>query len=207
MKSKIENIELFGFKHAIKGLRKSWNSVDKMDSKFLENEAIILGKKDLELMAKLVGESGSHRKFLRCIHIQFDALFPLYWWKQFDQYKIGTTTLSTSTMHTIHKRELTRDDFEDTISDIRIKEVYDNFLKQCIEQLNFTRHFYIEGNMKDNWKMLIQLLPSAFLQDRTIDTNLEVIYRIYEDRAKHKLKEWEYFIETLQENEYVRRLM
>ena len=200
----INKTEVFGFEAAIRGLRNPMNSWDKSDSgectnphcysgcEFISEEdeckinCFIIGDNDMALAKKLVKAGSDHRKFMRMIHVQADVLAPLYFWKQLDQYKVSTTTNSTSTMHTIHKREFTLDDF----SHEHLSVISEMCLMKTIEALNLYRHTFIDSKNKEAWWQMIQLLPSSYNQLRTIDLNYEVLLNIYHARKNHKLDEW-----------------
>lgn len=205
---KVENIDVFGWRAAIRGMRNPMNSWDKSDSSFIadgewydilgssgpayQNEKdgdMVLGSNDLELMKKLIAAGTEHRKFLRMIHAQMDVVAPLYWWKEFDTYKIGTTANSCSTMHKIAAKEFTLDDFsyEKLYSDNR------DFFKEVVDRLNGERTMYLETKDKKYWWQMIQLLPSSYNQRRTVDFNYETAMSMIRQRNGHKLDEWRTF--------------
>lgn len=206
---KITNTEFFGLEGALRGMRNPLNSWDKSDSedcfcventecKYYDKETdsckcgcFAIGDNDMALAQKLVKAGSDHRKFLRMIHVQADVLAPIYFWKQLDQYKISTTTNSTSTMHTIHKREFTLDDFS---HEYLIDDSYDTYCETSINttvwDLNKARELYLKTKDKKYWYQMIQLLPSSYNQLRTIDLNYEVLMNIYHARKNHKLDEW-----------------
>lgn len=167
---------------AMAGCRLSFNRTDKTDSTETQ-----LGINDAILAKKLIHKGASHAKFMRCISITIDCTMPLYWWKQFDQYKIGTTTLSTSTMHSIHKQGyFGNDHFSTEIPDA------------IVSHLNRLLREYRTTQDKEVWLNLIGVLPSAYLQRRMVFTNLEVVRNITQQRRGHKLPEWGYFIERME---------
>ena len=206
----ISNVEVHGIVRAIYSARNAMNSWNKSDSD-LENE--ILGKKDLDLAKKLCKAGTDHRKFMRMIVVYADITAPLYWWKEFDTYKVGTVANSCSTMHKIHEKEFTLDDFSHEHLDIRAIEV----LKNTIDVLNDYRNLYVNydadnfeikgcPSKKDIWWQMIQLLPSSYNQRRTVMLNYEVLANIYKSRRNHKLDEWVEFckiIETLPHSEFI----
>lgn len=198
IKCKILNI--CGFMESIHGMRNPMNSWDRMDSQMYkdsewEEEATFLpGDNDLRLMKNLFKAGTEHRKYLRMINVYMDITAPLYWWKEFDTYKIGTVANSCSTMHKIHAKEFTLDDFS-------VEHLYDDVLnkpfKDIISCLNFFRQLYVQDHDKDSWWQMIQLLPSSYNQTRTVMMNYEVVARIIEQRTNHKLDEWNDFIDVL----------
>lgn len=209
---KVENIDVWGFAHAIRGMRNPLNSWDKSDSLFdgknILGETIIergtkltgLGKNDLDLMQRLYKAGSEHRKYLRQIFVSMDITAPLYWWKEFDTYKVGTVSNSCSTMHTIHKKEFEISDF----STDKMVELSSEVMENVIIALNMARYNYNKADDPDTkklwWWQMIQLLPSSYNQRRTIMLNYEVLTRMYFDRNSHKLDEWREFckwIETL----------
>lgn len=213
----ISNVEVHGIVRAIYSARNAMNSWNKSDSD-LENE--ILGKKDLDLAKKLCKAGTDHRKFMRMIVVYADITAPLYWWKEFDTYKVGTVANSCSTMHKIHEKEFTLDDFSHEHLDIRAIEV----LKNTIDVLNDYRNLYVNydadnfeikgcPSKKDIWWQMIQLLPSSYNQRRTVMLNYEVLANMYKptSRRYHKQDEWNVncvgslcsWIETLPHSEFI----
>lgn len=178
---KFENTEVWGFEHAIRGCRNPLESWSKSDS-FIKSphNYFVIGKNDLELMQKLIKAGSEHRKFLRQIFVAVDITAPLYWWKEFDTYKIGTVSNSTSTMHKLASTPITIDCFEngEMIYSFTIAELETNRLK------------YLETKDKNEWKRLIVNLPESWLQKRTITVNYENILNMYRQRKNHKLTEW-----------------
>lgn len=186
--------DIWGFEHAVRGMRNPMNSWDKSDT-FVDYDLVLLGNKDKELMKRLVHAGPSHRKFLRQIFVSVDITAPLYWWKEFDTYKVGTTTNSCSTMHKIHDKEFTLDDFSvEHLND----DVLNKPFKDIISCLNFFRQLYIQDHDKDNWWQMIQLLPSSYNQKRTVTMNYENLLNIYETRKNHKLDEWKDFCKWIE---------
>lgn len=212
---KFENIEIWGFEHAIRGMRNPMDSWDKSDSKnmcvcsddgslydepcgydacchscYFEHEFVI-GENDLKLAQRLIKAGSEHRKFLRQIFISVDITAPLYWWKEFDTYKVGTVSNSTSTMHKLASTPITLNCFE--MDDFTL--LIDNFKidlswQTVVSYLEQLRQKYNETKDKRYWKELIRLLPESWLQKRTITMNYENILNMYRQRKNHKLTEW-----------------
>ena len=178
-----ETNDVWGFEWAFKGMRNPMNSWDKSDSNWLFQE---IGENDLALARKLISAGSEHRKFLRQIYVSVDITAPLYWWKEFDTYKVGTVANSTSTMHKIHAKEFTIDDFSHEHLDYISLE----YLYKLIDHLNYVREDYIETKNKDKWWQIIQLLPSSYNQTRTVTMTYENIYTMRKQRKGHKLDEW-----------------
>lgn len=191
---KIENIDVYGWEAAIRGMRNPMNSWDKSDSKYemhIDDEwHYDIGENDLALMKKLSAAGNDHAKFLRMINVTMDITAPLYWWKEHDQYKVGTTTNSCSTMHKIQDREFTLDDF--SIENL-YEDVIQNPFNKIIDCLNFFREIYLLNKDKDDWWQMIQLLPSSYNQKRTVQLNYAVLKNMYFARRNHKLDEWRTF--------------
>lgn len=222
---KLENYEVIGWEHVVRGMRNPMNSWCKSDSEFkgvvetdiLDDgkikkqqvyfDALSIGENDHELMMKLRNAGTDHRKFMRMITVYVDITAPLYWWKEFDTYKVGTVANSCSTMHKIHEKEFTLDDFscehlmayddEHPVLDISSlqdgSELYSPWgLLQyaIIPMLNLYRENYIETEDKTSWWKIIQLLPTSYNQKRTVMLNYEVLANIYKSRRGHKLDEW-----------------
>lgn len=194
---KFENTEVMNFEGAIRGMRNPLNSWDKSDSfkkeivlKYGDNQIIrdddFLGENDLNLMKRLINAGTDHRKFMRQILVSVDITAPLYWWKEFDTYKVGTVANSCSTMHKIHEKEFELDDFS---CEHLLHPSMDVF-KRVIDVLNITREGFLETNNKTWWWQMIQLLPSSYNQKRTVTLNYEVLRNIAHSRENHKLDEW-----------------
>ena len=207
---KIEETEVNGWKAAILGMRNPMNSHDKSDTLYIpfshcdeENDleiaklcggvAPIIGKNDLALMEKLSKAGTDHAKFLRFITVTADITAPLYWWKEFDTYKVGTVANSCSTMHKIADKAFTIDDF----SHEHLNHTSMKILKDIIDRLNVCRRVYndVKGSKGDKevWWQMIQLLPSSYNQKRTVLLNYQVLKNMYHARKKHKLDEWHNF--------------
>ena len=195
-----ENTSVYGWEAAIRGMRNSYNSWANSDSyeTHIENQetlntapfAFFIGENDLELMKQLVKAGSSHSKFMRMITVNCDITAPLYWWKEFDTYKVGTVRNSCSTMHKIQDKEFTLEDFSiEHLNNISI-----NDMKSTIDMLNFWREQYNVStnneNKKNQWWQMIQLLPSSYNQRATVQLNYAVLRNMYHSRKNHKLDEW-----------------
>lgn len=232
---KIENFEVVGWEHAIRGMRNPMNSWEKSDSGYcvqdlsrdchncVHNHAnyptcrcggFDIGPNDYTLMKKLRNAGTDHRKFMRMITVYLDITAPLYWWKEFDTYKVGTVANSCSTMHKIHAKEFTIEDFS---TEHLHKRSIRYFIDETIDILNYWRDIYLNGGLVDNyngkakiyekkdkdaWDQMIQLLPSSYNQKRTVMLNYEVLANIYESRKNHKLDEWHTFCHWIDELPY-----
>ena len=229
---KIEKYEVLGWDHAIRGMRNPMNSWDKSDSCFYHDPTCgsnvgcnqcadqftcdchsqEIGKNDLDLMTRLRNAGTDHRKFMRMLTVYVDITAPLYWWKEFDTYKVGTVANSCSTMHKIHAKEFTLDDFshEHLYRDsIKILEGIIQHLNRCRSSLLRLKeqHFPVDY-AKEEWWQLIQLLPTSYNQKRTVMLNYEVLANMYHSRKNHKLDEWHdlcHWIETLPYSQLITR--
>ena len=190
----IENTEVWGWKHAIRGMRNSMNSWDRCDSECHEDGTFSIGINDETLMRSLVKAGSSHRKFLRQIFVSLDVIAPLYWWKEADTYKVGTVANSCSTMHKIADREFVLDDF----STDHLDTIGKSEMMILINVLNHYRERYNNHKLKDDWWQLIQLLPASYNQKRTLTLNYENLLNIYFQRKDHKLDEWHVFCEWIE---------
>lgn len=201
----VSNIEVVGWRPAFKGMRNPLNSWNKSDSYF-ERENIHIGKNDLKLAKRLIKSGPEHRKFIRYINVYMDLTAPLYFWKQWDTYKIGTIANSTSTMHTLSKTPITKDCFEineDNLSLQLIDPIYlEDRVDNWINDLEQLRQLYLKTGDKRYWKELIRWLPESFLQTRTLSFNYETAYTIYQQRKTHKLEEWHWFCKILESLPY-----
>ena len=192
----ISSISVSGFEAAIRGMRNPMNSWDKCDSIFGTPDNIhycYIGDNDKKLMKSLVKAGSDHRKFMRMINVTMDINAPLYWWKEFDTYKVGTVANSCSTMHKIHEKEFVIEDFSTEHLDAFSRF----YFKKIIALLNHARETYIETKDKEDWWQMIQILPTSYNQLRTVQLNYEVLYSIYHARKEHKLDEWCIFCETI----------
>ena len=226
---KIEETKTFGWEAAIRGMRNPMNSWDKSDTHESSSYCpsldhwegatedgfyLFVGDDDLDLMRRLCKAGSDHRKFMRMIVVYCDITAPLYWWKEFDTYKVGVVANSCSTMHKIHAKEFTIDDFshehlysdcllEGIVNELNVyRDIYNNYDKQ-------TDEYKAEFSKKDIWWQMIQLLPSSYNQKRTVMMNYEVLTNIYNSRKNHKLDEWHYFcdwIKTLSYSELITRI-
>lgn len=193
----ITNTEIYGFEAAVRGMRNPMNSWDKSDSKFgLEGWNNYIGENDLALMKKLSKAGSDHAKYLRMIGVSMDINAPLYWWKEFDTYKVGTVANSCSTMHKIHEKFFTIDDF----SHEHLDPMYAlPALENTIVVLNIYRNSFLEHkHCKDYWWQMIQLLPSSYNQKRTVVLNYAVLKNMYHARKNHKLDEWRDFCKWIE---------
>lgn len=201
---KIENVETFGWEAALRGMRNPLNSWEKNDS-YVECPGCAgldcwggepkIGQNDEKLMKALIKGGPVECKFRRMIHVQMDITAPLYWWKEFDTYKVGTVANSCSTMHKIHAKEFTMEDFSTEhlfeFTPYAPMEVFSvKALCDTIKALNYWREKYLETKSKDDWWQMIQLLPTSYNQKRTVDLSYEVLANIYHHRKDHKLDEW-----------------
>lgn len=216
---KIENAEVLGWEHAIRGMRNPMNSWEKSDSEFdreprnyfdeddmpcTDLRRFVLGANDLALMTRLRNAGTDHRKFMRMITVYVDLIAPLYWWKEFDTYKVGTVANSCSTMHKITAKEFTLEDFSCEHLEGRAM----NTLEDVVDDLNYYREYYLSMDKqkvpaankkaKELWWQMIQLLPSSYNQRRTVMLNYEVLANIYKSRRNHKLDEWHTFCDWIE---------
>ena len=233
---KIEKVEIAGLEAAIRGMRNPKNSWERSDSVFITSdgdhhdicgnsgpwygsdgwEEVLIGENDLKLMTTLRNAGTDHRKFMRMITVYLDITAPLYWWKEFDTYKVGTVANSCSTMHKIADKEFAVDDFShehlDGVSrDMFIQNDYDQPYFFCsfedmlyiqVKALNRARNLYLDTKDKKYWWQMIQLLPSSYNQRRTVMLNYEVLANIYKSRRNHKLTEWHTFCDWIESLPY-----
>lgn len=223
---RIENIGVYGFEAAIRGMRNPMNSWEKSDSfirtcskgdldrlcdkncqdPYCSGPNISgIGKNDFDLMIRLRNAGTDHRKFMRMITVTLDITAPLYWWKEFDTYKVGTVANSCSTMHKIHAKEFDVNDFSHEHVEELTGDDYNmsyDFLLRTVDILNYYRKKFLETNDKKYWWQMIQLLPSSYNQRRTIMLNYEVLTNIYKSRRNHKLDEWHTFCDWIEELPY-----
>lgn len=202
----IDNVVVDGWLAAIRGMRNPMNSWELSDSKLIDH-TYILGQNDRKLMQTLCQGGPVHAKFRRFITITMDITAPLYWWKEFDTYKVGTVANSCSTMHKIHAKEFTLDDFSCehlTSEPVHVSWKDQDYTDSCVDALidicgvlNAAREKFLETNDKKWWWQMIQLLPSSYNQKRTVLLNYEVASHIYPDRKNHKLDEWHDFCDAL----------
>ena len=183
---KVERISVMNFENAMRGARNPLNSWAKSDSYYDEQGNYVLGENDLSLATRLCSAGSDHRKFIRQIMVSMDITAPLYWWKEFDTYKVGTVANSTSTMHKIHAKAFDLSDFSaDHMTPASLAE-----FEKFIAYIETVRQQYLETKEKAHWYDMIQLLPSSYNQMRTVTLNYEVLASIYYARRTHKLDEW-----------------
>ena len=207
---KIENTEVMGWEAAIRGMRNPMNSWEKSDSHSCgtcgdcdicidydncpygyDYLKIIVGPNDLDLMTRLRNAGTDHRKFMRMITVYLDITAPLYWWKEFDTYKVGTVANSCSTMHKIHEKEFTMEDFSTEHLYPEVREAFENTIIKYLNEARKTYNFLSDTpSKKDAWWQMIQILPTSYNQRRTVMLNYEILANIYKSRRNHKLDEW-----------------
>ena len=195
---KIEHIHVMNLENAIRGARNPMNSWEKSDSYYNEKGEYILGSNDFSLAVRLCRAGTDHRKYLRQVFVSMDITAPLYWWKEFDTYKIGTTANSTSTMHKIHSKPFEISDFSTDHLAEEAKLVFCHLM----EELEALRLNFLQTNDKNYWYSIIQLLPSGYNQMRTVTLNYENLINIYNARKNHKLMEWHVFCDYVRELPY-----
>ena len=199
----IDKVSVYGFEESIRGMRNPMNSwaksdsgysnIPRIDATISEDHVYILGCNDETLMNQLVKAGPSHRKFMRMIVVYMDIFAPLYWWKEFDTYKVGTVSNSCSTMHKITAKVFERDDFStDMLTDF-------DCLDSIIASLNKNRDLYLKTMDKKYWWQIIQTLPSSYNQKRTVMLSYEVLHKMYNERNSHKLDEWRSFCKKIHE--------
>ena len=230
---KIENYEVLGWEHAIRGMRNPMNSWEKSDSDycskhissyqetclqcphynadydFCDKTPYEVGPNDHKLMTSLAKGGPVHAKYRRMITVYLDITAPLYWWKEFDTYKVGTVANSCSTMHKIHAKEFTLEDFscehlinQEDHEDVDCIAFWKDSFADTIKFLNWARTAYLKTNDKKYWWQMIQLLPTSYNQKRTVMLNYEVLHNIYESRRNHKLDEWHVFCDWIENLPY-----
>ena len=201
---KIERSSVMNIDNAIRGARNPMNSWAKSDSYYDENGKFVMGEADLEFGRRLCHAGSDHRKFIRQIFVSVDITAPLYWWKEFDTYKVGTVANSCSTMHKIHSKAFDRDDF----SHDRLDEGGLRMLDATVEYLEAERQkFVADKDNKQSWHNMIQMLPSSYNQMRTVTLNYENLINIYYARRNHKLAEWHTVCEWIESLPYARELI
>ena len=200
---KIENTSVMNMDNAMRGARNPLNSWNRMDSYFDEDGQFVFGPNDLDLAKRLSRAGTDHRKYLRMIFICVDVTAPIYWWKEYDTYKIATVSNSTSTMHKIHSKPFEMEDFStDHMTDESIKA-----MEGFVEYLETVRLKYIETKDKKYWYDMIQLLPSSYNQKRTLTLNYETAANIFRSRKDHKLDEWHEFCDWIRELPYAKQII
>ena len=222
---KLENTEVVGWEAAIRGMRNPMNSWEKSDSAYCHRDlardcttcvhhfatgystctsgGFDIGPKDFDLMTRLRNSGTDHRKFMRMITVYLDITAPLYWWKEFDTYKVGTVANSCSTMHKIHEKEFTMEDFSTEHLYPEVREAFENTIIKYLNEARKTYNFLSDTpSKKDAWWQMIQLLPSSYNQKRTVMLNYEVLANIYKSRRNHKLDEWHTFCDWIENLPY-----
>lgn len=198
---KIEKTETYSWESAVRGMRNPMNSWEKSDS-VIKMGYVSIGENDLALMKKLSAAGNDHAKYLRMINVTADITAPLYWWKEYDTYKTGTVANSTSTMHTIHKRDLTMDDF----SHEHLSPLMKDHLVRTIDAMNVYRQMFVECGAKEFWWQIIQTLPCSFNQKRTVQLNYQALKNMYHSRKAHKLDEWRDFCKWIEALPYFKEI-
>ena len=200
---KCERTSVMNIENAIRGARNPMNSWDRADSYYDEEGNYQLGSNDMNLARRLRLAGSDHRKFIRQIFVSVDITAPLYWWKEYDTYKVATVANSTSTMHKIHSKEFSIEDF----SHDHLTEEGLESLKRTVEDLERIRLRFLEKKNKEDWYTIIQLLPSSYQQMRTCTMNYESLINMYFSRKNHKLEEWHTFCDWIQTLPYAKELI
>lgn len=199
----LKNTSVMNFENAIRGARNPLNSWGRMDSHTEPDGSFVLGPNDLDLAMRLAKAGSDHRKYLRMVFVSVDVTAPLYWWKEYDTYKVATVANSTSTMHKIHSKPFSMDDFScDHMTDGTKK-----FMETVVAELENIRLRFKETKSKDDWYDMIQLLPSSYNQMRTCTFNYETLINIYRARKNHKLAEWHTFCDWIETLPYAEQLI
>ena len=199
----LKNTSVMNFENAIRGARNPLNSWGRMDSHTEPDGSFIFGPNDLGLAMRLAKAGSDHRKYLRMVFVSVDVTAPLYWWKEYDTYKVATVANSTSTMHKIHSKPFSMDDFScDHMTDGTKK-----FMETVVAELENIRLRFKETKSKDDWYDMIQLLPSSYNQMRTCTFNYETLINIYRARKNHKLAEWHTFCDWIETLPYAEQLI
>lgn len=199
----LKNTSVMNFENAIRGARNPMNSWGRMDSHTEPDGNFVFGPNDLDLAMRLAKAGSDHRKYLRMVFVSVDVTAPLYWWKEYDTYKVATVANSTSTMHKIHSKPFSIDDFScDHMTDGTKK-----FMETVVAELENIRLRFKETKSKDDWYDMIQLLPSSYNQMRTCTFNYETLINIYRARKNHKLAEWHTFCDWIETLPYAEQLI
>ena len=199
----LKNTSVMNFENAIRGARNPMNSWGRMDSHTEPDGSFVFGPNDLDLAMRLAKAGSDHRKYLRMVFVSVDVTAPLYWWKEYDTYKVATVANSTSTMHKIHSKPFSMDDFScDHMTDGTKK-----FMETVVAELENIRLRFKETKSKDDWYDMIQLLPSSYNQMRTCTFNYETLINIYRARKNHKLAEWHTFCDWIETLPYAEQLI
>ncbi len=200
---RLERTSVMNLENAMRGARNPMNSWSRMDSAYDEEGNYVLGPNDLDLAGRLRRAGSDHRKFIRQIFVSVDITAPMYWWKEYDTYKVATVANSTSTMHRIHRKSFELEDFScDQMTD-ETRE----FMELVVARLEQIRLRYLETKSRRDWYDLIQLLPSSYHQMRTCTLNYETLVNIYYARRNHKLEEWHVFCDWVRTLPYARELI
>ena len=199
----LKNTSVMNFENALRGARNPLNSWGRMDSHTEPDGSFVFGPNDLDLAMRLAKAGSDHRKYLRMVFVSVDVTAPLYWWKEYDTYKVATVANSTSTMHKIHSKPFSMDDFScDHMTDGTKK-----FMETVVAELENIRLRFKETKSKDDWYDMIQLLPSSYNQMRTCTFNYETLINIYRARKNHKLAEWHTFCDWIETLPYAEQLI
>lgn len=200
---RLERFTVMNFENAMRGARNPMNSWARSDSSYDENGNFVFGPNDLDLAKRLAHAGSDHRKYLRMVFVSVDITAPLYWWKEYDTYKVATVANSTSTMHKIASKPFSLDDFScDHMTPSTLE-----FMKCIVDRLESLRLSYLETKSKETWYDMIQLLPSSYNQMRTCTFNYETLINIYRARKSHKLQEWHTFCEWIETLPYAKDLI
>ena len=200
---KVEHVSVMNLENAMRGARNPLSSWARSDSAYNETGAYVLGENDLSLALRLCAAGSDHRKFIRQIFVSMDITAPMYWWKEFDTYKVGTVANSTSTMHKLHTRPIEMADFStDHMTPASLAE-----FGRYVDYIETVRLRYVADKNRTDWYDLIQLLPSSYNQTRTVSMNYEVLVNIYFARRNHKLDEWHALCGAILELPYVRQML
>lgn len=207
---KVENVNVWGFEHAVRAARNPMDSWNKSDSKWVTvtdcaSPVFHVGPNDLDLLKRLYKGGTEHRTYARMIQVSMDIVAPLYWWKEADRYTVGKSQVSCSTMHTITKMPITLADF--SIDDYEMAGNYKDAFNTVIDDCESLRKAYITSKDKQYWKWLIQLLPESFNQRRTICMSYETVFKMIRERQNHKLNEWVELVEILRKLPCVKEIM
>ena len=199
---KVEDIDVWGFEHAVRAARNPMDSWSKSDSNFLP---FTIGEKDMDLLRRLYKAGTEHRTYARMIQVSMDIVAPLYWWKEADRYTVGKSQVSCSTMHTLTKRPITLSDF--SIDDFEMAGNYKDAFLNVVDDCETLRKAYVASGDEQYWRWLIQLLPESFNQRRTICMSYETVFKMIHERKHHRLAEWREFVNVLKELPYVKEIM
>ena len=200
---KLERTDVMNFENAMRGARNPMNSWARMDSSYDDEGNFVFGENDISLAKRLICAGNDHRKFIRQIFVSVDITAPLYWWKEYDTYKVGTVANSTSTMHKIASKEFSREDFS---CDFMNQETLEQ-MDLVIAHLEKLRIQFNETKDKEVWYSLIQFLPSSYNQMRTCTFNYENVLNMYFSRRHHKLQEWQVFCDWVESLPYMKEFI